>query len=147
MIPRAVPVVLFGCFLFACELASCKEPPRPEDAEPVRAYFLGYENDDLVFRIFNEWELPINVKGLSFRHQVLYRPVEKEVVVQASNTERPYLDVIFRTTGDFVWSENHMTMFTLAYELPEVKERRYGKIYPELSSSVLEKELVTETVP
>jgi hypothetical protein len=143
---RAGLIVVVGFLLF-CAPTSFADESSGFVGEPVRAYFLGYENNDLVFRIYNDSNLPIAVKGLSFDNQVLYRPVDKDRIVPPVSQENPYKDMIFRTTGDFVWSQNHMNMFRLAYQFSESEQRMYGGIYPSQPAEDPQKELVTEIVP
>jgi hypothetical protein len=107
---------------------------QPQEQEPVKAYFIGYEGNDLVFKIINEESFDIEIKGLTFRKQVLYRPVEKTIIAGVGKEREPHeARVVFRSPEDFVWSQNHMAKFRLAYDGIEEagKQRRFVRIYPE----------------
>jgi hypothetical protein len=139
--------IILGFLLFVGQPLTMSEAQEDEIASSVKAYFLGYHNDDIIFRIYNELPSQIKIRGLSFNRQILYRPIEKNAVVPASSEESMYQDIVFRTTGDFIWSENHMDRFQLAYQLLESKERMYTRIFPELPPSELEKELDSPPEP
>lgn len=125
--------LVFGFCLFFCLSISFSHFLGAQEAEEealVRAQFMGYEDNDVIFRIINELNTPIIIKGLSYRRQILYRPLEKDAVVSAFSKEKSFRDVLFRTTGDFIWSENHMDQFRLAYQLPDSSKRMYVKLIP-----------------
>ena len=100
---------------------------------PVEVFFLGYDKDDIIFRIINNLPVSIVIKGLSYRQNILYRPVIKDASVGTASEADPFKDVVFRSTGDFIWSENHKQSFRLMYRFQENQERQYAKIldYPE----------------
>ena len=124
---RRITVAILAVLLLAVfgRPAVSQESPRPL----VKAYFLGYEGDDIIFRITNDHEAKINIKGLAFNHQVLYRPVDKKASVPIKDNENPFKDIYFRSAGDYIWSENHMQRFELAYFVEGLQERQYAKIY------------------
>ena len=96
----------------------------------IKAYFVGYEGNDLIFHIINEGTAPIKIKGLSYRSFILYRPLKKETRISPATGKTPFDKVLFRTTGDFVWSEKHMHKFHLAYQLEDVSTQLYTQIHP-----------------
>ena len=101
-----------------------------EGTMAIKATFAGYENDDLVFNVTNEEIFNIEVKGISFRGQILYRPLQKNQLVPALTEEEPSV-VKFRSNGDYVWSENHMDKFKMAYVIAGSSQRQYADIYPQ----------------
>jgi len=101
----------------------------------VKAYFVGYDENDIIFRIQNTLDSSIVIKGLSYKRQILYRPIERDIEVSIMSEESPFQDILFRSTGDFIWSQNHMDQFQLAYQLMESSERHYTKIFPNWKKS------------
>jgi len=97
----------------------------------IKACFIGYEEDDLIFHVTNGEIYNIDIKGISFRGQILYRPLEKNHLVPAL-TEKEPLVVKFRSNGDYVWSENHMQKFRMAYSIVGSPKRYYVEILPEM---------------
>jgi len=122
-----LPTILLFCFI---------GPPALSDDNTILpevrldAYFIGYEENDVVFHIVNREDSQVEIKGISFQNQILYRPIEKTILEQTGTLEKEefFTKVIFRATGDFVWSENHISNFRIAYNLIPTNERRYVKI-------------------
>ncbi|HLF17285.1 MAG TPA: hypothetical protein VI749_00115 [Candidatus Omnitrophota bacterium] len=127
-------VLIIGCLggivpVFAEDLGVLKE-------EKVRAYFVGYDGNDLVFQILNDAAFDIKIRGLSFHGQILYRPLEKSVVIHPVSQMNPAKEVKFRSPNDFVWSQNHMKKFRLAYVRLDSNERLFADIYPKEEPAV-----------
>jgi hypothetical protein len=127
----------------------CCAQTRTQDpaAETVEAIFIGYQQDDLIFHIVNRTSEPIWLKGLTFNRQTLYRPVEKNALVPVATNEVPFTVMLFRTTGDFVWSQNHMDRFRMAYMVPGSAQKYYVAIFPAGDPSENEKEVASEGPP
>ena len=85
----------------------------------------------MVIEITNGEIYNIEVKGISYRGQVLYRPLSKNQLVP-SLTEKEPVVVKFRSNGDYVWSENHMKKFRVAYVIVGSQQRLYAEILPQL---------------
>lgn len=100
-----------------------------EKQEPaVKAYFVGYDEDDLIFHIVNQTQETLTIRGLSYQRQILYRPIEKDVAIAPMSDGYTFGEVKLRTTGDFVWSQNHMHMFQLTYTILNQKEKKYASL-------------------
>ena len=123
----SVLVAALGVLLGPLRAVQADEATAPA----IKAYFAGYEQNDLVFKVTNEEIFNIEVKGISYRGQVLYHPLVKNHPVP-SLTEKTPVVVKFRSNGDYVWSENHMKKFRMAYVIVGSPQRHYAEIFAEM---------------